>query len=389
LENKNILTLYGIPPLDLRLIASRIEGGGAIDEVENWVKTHLDISPELLENCDIAKIVLEIQNNIYEHLPFAFTREIKKGDLKNLDPEKIPYGYLYNPYKGMGIKGIEECYSQLEIKDPDNFRLIYYFRKKEVKKLIELLKKNNLVILIGMPTSGKTNFILGGISDKLIKASNDHFLRMVDQIKDDYMSFFYYNKLLKNIYFKDNIPLRKNIYSSFFVLGEEFNEGIGNKLYESIIESGKRNIIILDEFDSSWGGFVEKLLKESYKVVICLGGNASNSLKRESIFNLGEKLQNFKIAPILELGIKPLNKTQLKELLEYLKEFIEKFFPSDLELFFIFYTFILSKEKIPFSLCDITSFFSEIKKDINNDFSYKNLNIILNKFLEERFLKVS
>jgi len=62
---------------------------------------------------------------------------------------------------------------------------------------------------------------------------------------------------------------------------------------------------------------VRELVQKGYKIVVCLGGELSNTGKREELKELGDKFEEFKGIPIHEVGIKPLNKTQLDEVFQF------------------------------------------------------------------------
>lgn len=177
----------------------------------------------------------------------------------------------------------QEFFQPLEQPDGEGVGLKEY-RTREVSQIMGLLENNRVVALVAPSRSGKTEAVLHGgdrsfFPDTLEARTQGCWLDVSQ--------------------FDDIQQMQKGL------LDEKAKKG-----------DAVRKIALIDEFkpNEEGGKFVRELLEKDYQVVICFGGRRSNQTKIESLRGFAARIQLD--IPVVEMGLKPLNQVQLRELFE-------------------------------------------------------------------------
>lgn len=215
-----------------------------------------------------------------EEKPISRFKVFKPREVLAVPPEEIPYQALVKVF------GEDEsvCFQTLETADADDVGLKDY-RRSEIEAIRAYLETQDVVVLIGPSTAGKTEAVL---------------------YKD-------------SPYFSGEDTLSEDAKKSIYIYLATYKGLNIEKLRSFINQDCQRNglslddveIFLIDEFTATEESVehIKYLLSLGKKMVLAMGGKRSNQLKLERL----REVEELSKAPVVEISIKPLNQKQLNE----------------------------------------------------------------------------
>ncbi len=202
-----------------------------------------------------------------ETAPSQSVQEFTVKDVASLNVLNVPYGMLVEVKSETG----ENVFQTLEKADSENIGLNGY-RQKIVEQILKDVTTHPLVVLIGPSRAGKTETVLKGdrffsSKDTLVGKSNSIFFDRSD-----------FNEIKRTLAKLDTQP----------------------------------DTLLIDEYNGNLTSEELQELLQDHKVVLAIGGRLANKAKKDAL----KFISVLGGAPIIEMGIKPLNEKQLREVFE-------------------------------------------------------------------------
>lgn len=210
--------------------------------------------------------------------------EITPEELLEMSEDQVLCGAVVKCLDGEN----KECYQTLEMADPEGVGLADY-RRREIDTIKNHLETSDLVVMIGPSTAGKTETILLGeksyfpLENTLIEGRREKII---------YLALYLYE--------------REGI--------EDLQDQLTNECQRDGVPLKEKELILCDEFSGSPEAveLVKYLRSLGKKVVLAMGGRRANQVKLDTL----RQYETLSQIPVVEINIKPLNHTQMNEVLE-------------------------------------------------------------------------